>query len=81
MANLLKYFDGALPGRPQKRKPTEEQKKETKKRYEEKRDRKFLDIWKKDRPWLKYDLNLKRMTCEWCVESGSDQHCLRQRVY
>jgi hypothetical protein len=59
MANLLKYFDGALPGRPQKRKPTEEQKKETKKRYEEKRDRKFLDIWKKDRPWLKYDLNLK----------------------
>jgi hypothetical protein len=50
MANLLKYFDGALPGRPQKRKPTEEQKKETKKRYEEKRDRKFLDIWKKDRP-------------------------------
>jgi hypothetical protein len=26
MANLLKYFDGGLPGRQQKRKPTEEQK-------------------------------------------------------
>jgi hypothetical protein len=32
MANLLKYFDGSLPGRPQKRKPTEEQKKDMKRK-------------------------------------------------
>lgn len=44
MANLLKYFDGSLPGRPQKRKPTDEQKKRQRKGM------KILEIWKKNRP-------------------------------
>ena len=54
MANLLKYFDGGLPGRPQKRKPTEEQKK-------------FLDIWKKEPSMakirLEFEKNDMRVVC------------------
>jgi hypothetical protein len=44
--------------------------KKNKKGYKEMRDRNLLDIWKKNRTWLKYDQFLNVMTCEWCVESG-----------
>jgi hypothetical protein len=53
MANLFTYFDGALP-----RLFTESVLKNIfKKGYEEIRDRKLLEILKKDRTWLKYELH------------------------
>ena len=52
MANLFKYFDGALP-----RLFTEMSvlKNIFKGGYEEIRDKKLLEIWKKDQKWLKYE--------------------------
>ena len=54
MANLFTYFDGALP-----RLFTEMKvlKNIFKRGYEEIRDRKLLEILKKDRTWLKYELH------------------------
>ena len=54
MANLFTYFDGALP-----RLFTEMKvlKNIFKGGYEEIRDRKLLEILKKDRTWLKYELH------------------------
>ena len=52
MANLFTYFDGALP-----RLFTEKLKNIFKRGYEEIRDRKLLEILKKDRTWLKYELH------------------------
>jgi hypothetical protein len=54
MANLFTYFDGALP-----RLFTEMKvlKNIFKMGYEEIRDRKLLEILKKDRTWLKYELH------------------------
>jgi hypothetical protein len=56
MANLFAYFDGALP-----RSFTEMKvclKNIFKRGYEEIRDRKLLEILKKDRTWLKYELKM-----------------------
>ena len=53
MSNLFTYFDGALP-----RLFTESVlKKIIKRGYEEIRDRKLLEILKKDRTWFKYELH------------------------
>ena len=55
MANLFTYFDGALP-----RLFTEMKVCWIfflKRGYEEIRDRKLLEILKKDRTWLKYELH------------------------
>ena len=52
MANLFTYFDGAVVHR------NESVLKNIFKRgYEEIRDRKLLEILKKDRTWLKYELH------------------------
>jgi uncharacterized protein YutE (UPF0331/DUF86 family) len=51
MANLFTYFDGALP---QLFTEMSVLKNIFKRGYEEIRDRKLLEILKKDRTWLKY---------------------------
>ena len=48
----MQYKTGAMPGKPLKRKVTPEETRERKKQYEKDRERKFIDSWKHDRPWL-----------------------------
>jgi hypothetical protein len=73
----LKYFDVVVPDRTQKRNGTNEENKETKRKYEIKRDQPFFEIWKKDRPWPRYKSSTKLMFWNWCVES-SNKNCLCQ---
>jgi hypothetical protein len=52
----LRYVDGAKPGKRLKpTTPTPEEKKNSKKEYELKRERKFQKQWLINRSWLKYD--------------------------
>ena len=55
MANLFTYFDGALPRLLKKNESV--LKNIFKRGYKEIRDRKLLEILKKDRTWLKYELH------------------------
>ena len=55
MANLFTYFDGALPRLFKEIKVC--RKTFLKGGYEEIRDRKLLEILKKDQTWLKYELH------------------------
>jgi hypothetical protein len=55
MANLFTYFDGALPQLFTEMKVC--RKNIFKWGYEEIRDRKLVEILKKDRTWLKYELH------------------------
>ena len=58
MANLFTYFDGALPRLFTEMKVC--RKFFFERGYEEIRDRKLLEILKKDRTWLKYVVMSKR---------------------
>ena len=49
---FLQYKTEAIPGKPLKRKVTQEETRERKKQYEKGRERKFIDSWKQDRPTL-----------------------------
>jgi hypothetical protein len=49
---FLQYKTEAIPGKPLKRKVTQEETREWKKQYEKDRERKFIDSWKQDRSWL-----------------------------
>ena len=43
---FLQYKTEAIPGKPLKRKVTQEETRERKKQYEKDRERKFIDSWK-----------------------------------
>ena len=54
-----------------KTKQTPEDKKQKDKQYEAKRrKRSFLDEWKQDRPWLRFDSDSQAMFCEYCINTG-----------
>jgi hypothetical protein len=52
----LQYKTEAIPGKPLKRKVTQEETRERKKQYEKDREHKFIDSWKQDRPWLHHNV-------------------------
>lgn len=71
MISGLQFYAGAVPGMKRKasESDTEAKRKERQKRYEESRpDRKFIESWKKGRPWLIYNVENKQMTCDICVK-------------
>jgi hypothetical protein len=41
-----------------------------KKKYEKDRERKFLESWKQDRPWLHHNGENNVMICNWCIEAS-----------
>jgi hypothetical protein len=47
---FLQYYTEAIPGKPLKRKVTQEETRELKKQYEKDRERKFIDSWKQEIP-------------------------------
>ena len=59
---FLKYKTGAIPGKPLKRKVTREETRERKKQYEKDRERKFIDSWKQDLPWLHHNVEQNVMS-------------------
>ena len=64
---MWQYFDGVKPPASKKRKLTDDEKRERDRAYDkDKRKRDFQDAWKKDRPWLYWDQENKRMFCEYC---------------
>jgi hypothetical protein len=71
----LKYSIGAIPGKPLKRKSTEEETLARKRKYELSRERKFLSVWQSGRLWLKYLQDRKVMVCsEWhrcCISTAA----------
>jgi hypothetical protein len=69
----LKYSNRAIPGKPLKRKSTEEETLARKRKYELSRERKFLSVWQSGRPWLNYLEDRKVMVCSWtwCTVSPS----------
>ena len=72
----LKYVEGAIPGKPLKRKSTatrtDAEKKAKSKQYEKARpERSFNISWKKERPWLEFDESKNVMTCSLCVKLAS----------
>ena len=79
----LKYVEGAVPGKPiKKKKDPEVSKSQRNKDYELKRERKFNPSWKEGRPWLLYDDNENVMKCSICTTqygegSQSDQSNLK----
>jgi hypothetical protein len=60
---FLQYKTEAIPGKPLKRKVTQEETRERKKQYEKDRERKFIDSWKQDRPWLHHNVEQNVMVC------------------
>ena len=71
---FLRYVDGAKQGKRLKpTTPTPEEKKNSKKEYELKRERKFQKQWLINRSWLKYDESKNEMYCT-CL-SVSFGHC------
>lgn len=76
MSNQLKltYYAGAQPSLAKKRKVTDDERKDQKKKYEKdgKRARNFKEWWKDDRPWLQYDEGAEAtnnlMFCTVCIE-------------
>jgi hypothetical protein len=69
---FLQYKTGAIPGKPLKRKVTPEETREWKKQYEKDRERKFIDSWKQDRPWLHHNVEQNVMVCNWCIEANAN---------
>ena len=67
---FLQYTAGAIPGKPLKRKVTTEDMPDRKKKYEKDRERKFLESWKQDRPWLHHNGENNVMVCNWCIEAS-----------
>ena len=69
----LKYSSGVIPGKPLKRKSTEEETLARKRKYVLARERKVLSAWQSGRPWLKYLQDRKVMVCSWtwCTVSPS----------
>ena len=67
---FLQYTAGAIPGKPLKRKVTTEDMRDRKKKYEKDRERKFLESWKQDRPWLHHNGENNVMICNWCIEAS-----------
>jgi hypothetical protein len=66
---LLQYKTGAIPGKPLKRKVIPAETRERKKQYEKDRERKFIDSWKQDRPWL-HHVEQNVIICNWCIEAN-----------
>jgi hypothetical protein len=33
-------------------------------------ERKFIDSWKQDRPWLHHNVEQNVMVCNWCIETN-----------
>ena len=62
MALQLKYSSGAIPGKPLKRKSTED---------ETMNSQEIGNFWQSGRPWLKYLEDRKLMVCSWCTVSVS----------
>jgi hypothetical protein len=67
---FLQYKTEVIPGKPLKRKVTQEETRERKKQYEKDRERKFIDSWKQDRPWLHHNVEQNVMVCNWCIEAN-----------
>ena len=67
---FLQYKTEAIPGKSLKRKVTLEETREWKKQYEKDRERKFIDSWKQDRPWLHHNVEQTFMFCNWCIEGN-----------
>ena len=67
---FLQYKTAAIPGKPLKRKVTQEETIERKKQYEKDRERKLIDSWKQDRPWLHHIVEQNAMVCHWCIEAN-----------
>ena len=63
---FLQYKTEAIPEKPLKRKVTQEETREQKKQYEKDRERKFIDSWNQDRPWLHHNVEQNVMVCNWC---------------
>lgn len=63
--SFLRFYEGAKPG--QKRKQTDNEKKQKAKEYESKRPpRSFQESWKAGRDWLDYDREQNKMFCKVC---------------
>ena len=67
---FLKYKTGAIQGKPLKRTVAPEETREWKKQYQKDRERKFIDSWKEDRPWLHHNVEQNVMVCNWCIEAN-----------
>jgi hypothetical protein len=70
---FFQYKAGAIPGKPLKRKITPE---ETRKRKEKDRERKFIDSWEQDRPWLHHNIEQNVMVCNWCIEANGPKRAV-----
>ena len=69
MFSNLRYVEGAIPGKKQKHKQTDN--KEKTKKYEENRPtRKFNSKWMEGRSWLVFDELENNMKCSLCIEYG-----------
>ena len=64
------YKTGAIPGKSLKIKVTPEETRERKKQYEKDRERKFIDSWKQDRPWLHHNVEQNVIVCNWCIKAN-----------
>ena len=67
---FLKYKTGAIQGKPLKRKVAPEETREWKKQYKKDRERKFIDSWKQDRPWLHHNVEQNVIVCNWCIKAN-----------
>lgn len=66
----LKYTEGAIPGKPLKRKLTDSEQKSRQQSYEaHRKPRSFNTDWQRNRAWLIFDNNL--MKCATCIEAYS----------
>jgi hypothetical protein len=70
---FLKYKTGAIQGKPLKRKVTTEETRERKKQHDKDRERKLINSWKQDRPWLHHNVEQNVMVCNWCIEDNGQK--------
>ena len=72
MIPFLKYKEGARPGKnlPVKRPSIDDSNRDAKKRYEAHRERKFIPQWEEGRKWLRFDPQVNKMYCTWCIENN-----------
>lgn len=70
---MLKWIDGSKPGKATKRKSDPSEVVARKKNYEDnRRTRKFIPQWKKDRPWLTFCEETNLMFCTYCKDNGKE---------
>jgi hypothetical protein len=72
MASILRYTEGARPGKTIKRSGPVIDENIRKQKYEKKRTRLFQKTFQDGRKWLVHDEALSKMFCSWCKQHNVD---------